>query len=138
MGSVGAGVGKNFHVHEFQNAIVGDSGPGFHGPGVTGAGGNQAFFTIQLDFHRRAIQFCCQKSNHGFQNHVLLVAKPATNVWLDDPHPGPGHVQSLAHNATADMRDLSGADNNNVIGVIHIGVGCVIFQVAVQDDGRAE
>ena len=138
MGSIGSGVANYIQINEFQNAVIANASPSSNSLGMTGTGSDKTFFTFKLNFNRSSIHLGTQKSNHGLENHILFISKTATNVRLDNTYLRPWHIECLTNYSTADMRNLGGTDDNKMIIIIHVGICCMIFQMAMQNNGGVE
>ena len=99
---------------------------------MAGAGISKGLLPGELQLHRPASHLGGEVGVEGLVEHLLLVAKTAADVGLDDPDLAPGDAQGLAHHPADDVGDLGGGHHGNA-AVLHIGVGDGVFNVAVLD-----
>ena len=76
-----------------------------------------------------------QESAQRLVERVLLVAKAAADIRLDDAHPAPRDAQRLPHDAPHDVRDLRGRGDRDA-AALHLRKADVVLDVAVLHGGR--
>ena len=134
---VGPGVGEHVEAVAEELAVLCGPGPRRHGKGVAHAGAEHTFLAGQFHAHGRAVELHGQEGHDGLQHHILFVAEPAADVRLDDPDGRPRDAERLPDHAAADVRDLRGADDHDMPHVVHVGVGRLVFQMAMLHGRRA-
>ncbi len=134
---VGARVREHVKPVAKEFPVPGDGGARFHGKGMAHAGAQDALFAGEGHADGRAVELEGQEGDDGFEHHILLVAETAPDEGLDHPHGRPRDIQRLPDHAAADVRNLRRADHDDVAHVVHVGVGRLVFQMAMLHGGRA-
>ena len=101
------------------------------------AGAQDALLAGEGHADGRAVELEGQEGDHRFEHHVLFVAEAAADEGFDHPHGRPRDVQRLPDHAAADVRNLRRTDHDDVAHVVHVGVGRLVFQMAMLHGGRA-
>ena len=102
--------------------------------GVADAVGHEGVLAGNVDLDQAAAQLHGQPGCQRLIEGVLLVAEAAADVGLDDADPAPVDAQRLTDGAADDVRDLGGGDHDDLARLL-IGVGHMVFNVAVLDGG---
>ena len=134
VGGVGPLVGKRLQLPGNQGAIGPDIGNNVGADGVADPVGDKGLLPAALQLHQSSSDLRGAPGAQGLIQRVLLVAKAAADIGLDDADLAPGNPQGLAHHPADDVGNLGGADHHHPARLL-IGEAAVVFDVAVLDGG---
>ena len=138
MRGVGPGVGEHVEAVAEELAVLCGPGPRRHGKGVAHAGAEHTFLTGQFHAHGRAVQLHGQEGHDGLQHHILFVAESAADIRLDDPDGRPRDAEAPARPRGGRCAGFGvELDDHHMPHVVHVGVGRLVFQMAMLHGRRA-
>ena len=134
VGGVGPLVGKRLQLPGNQGPVGPDIGNNVGADGVADPVGDEGLLPAAFQLHQASSDLRGAPGAQGLVQRVLLVAKSAADVRLDDPDLAPGKAQGLAHHPADDMGNLGGADHHHPARLL-VGETAVVFNVAVLNGG---
>ncbi|CAN4038416.1 Ribose ABC transporter permease protein, partial [Dysosmobacter welbionis] len=134
VGGVGPLVGPGLKLPGHQGAVRPDVGDDVGADGVADPVRDKGLLPAALQMHQPSPHLGGEPGAQRLVQSVLLVAKAAADVGLDDPHLAPGQTQCLPHHPADDVGDLGGGDHHHPARLL-IGEAAVVFNVAVLDSG---
>ena len=135
VGGVSALIGEQLGLAGDEGAVRAEPRDEVEANGVADAVGDEGILAGNVQLHQTAAELHRHPSDQRLIERVLLVAEAAADVRLDDAHAAPVDAQRLTDGAADDVRDLGGGDDDDLAGLF-IGIGNVVFNVAVLDGGR--
>ena len=131
---VSALIGEALDLARGNRAVLMEPRDDMEADGVAHAVRDEGLLARAVDAHAAPCDLRGAPRAQWLVERVLLVAKAAADVGLDDAHVCPRTPKRLTDNAADDVRDLRGGNDDDA-PVFLVGIAAVVFNVAVLHGG---